>query len=510
MRLSNSQFWLIFIGVNELAPLQFCLILGIAIKYLFILLRVIIVKILFFKIKLGLFAKSKLRKKPKQFGKSNSEKALGKSKQCFAMSSLRIAFNLFLLTINYITAKLVEVKNLMWKHLTVYSSLIHKASKRLNAKDIQWLVKPSGFISDKEICRGVMNKAKLFSSPPLAKQALAKQALASLALYKKFLLSQKQRDFSTSTPFRVLGQKTTTLKVLGQKTTTLSAAACFASPKDLYWFVGFTDGDGCLSVYKEKKYPSNWRHEFTIGLEIADIRLLHQIKSFLACGTVRKYNNVAIFRIKKVHHILYILIPIFDKYPLLTEKKRDSYLNFRNTFLSKVLNSKRASIDDKNYCEYLLKNTPDNLYKLPINDLLSNLRGEHEEHEEEQPYYFDNWIVGFTEAEGSFYFVKDKAHPPNNSQCNLRAEFRISQNDNRLLLNQIRNRLNLKREVALATNSKNHYYIIARSIQTIQNVIKFLSNHPSKLVKLKGKKYLNFKLWLKGIKSIPRYKNIKI
>jgi hypothetical protein len=131
---------------------------------------------------------------------------------------------------------------------------------------------------------------------------------------------------------------------------------------------------------------------------------------------------------------------------------------------------------------------------LPLNDLLINLSME-------SPDYFDNWIVGFTEAEGSFYFIKD----PNNSQSNLRAEFRISQNDNRLLLNLIRNRLNLKREVSLTTNSKNHYYIIATSIQTIRNVIIFFSN-PS-LVKLKGKKYLSFKLWLKGIKNIDRYKN---
>ena len=359
------HFWVLFIGVKQLAPYKFCLILGIAIKYIFILLRVVLVKRLFFKIKLE-----------------------------------NLRFNLFLLTKNYLMAKLVEVKNLIvWKrNFTISSLLIQKASQRLNAKDIQWLV-------------------------------------------------------------------------------------------------GFTDGDGCLSVYKEKKYENNWRHEYTIGLEIADIRLLYKIKSFLGCGTIRKYNNVAVFRIKKIHHILYILIPIFDKYPLLTEKKRDSYLNFRNTFICKVLNSKRATIEDKNYCEKLLKNTPDNLYKLPIKDLFLDLNLR-------LPDYFYNWIVGFTEAEGSFYFVKDLK----NSQYNLRAEFRISQNDNWLLLNQIKDRLGLKREVGLTTNSKNHYFIIATSRETIQNVIKFFLD-PS-LVKLKGKKYLNFQLWLKGIKSIPRYINI--
>lgn len=372
---SKAHFWVLFVGVNGLAPFKFCLILKAAINY--ILLRVILVKILCFKIKSTSYFKKESQQE-------------------------RLLFNLFLLIKNYLTAKLVEVKSMEMRrfchNIAVSSQFIQKASQRLNAKDMQW-------------------------------------------------------------------------------------------------FVGFSDGDGSLSVYKEKKYVNNWRHEYTIGLEIEDVRLLYKIKSFLGCGTVRKYNNVAIFRIKKIHHILYILIPIFDKYPFLTEKKRDSYVYFRKTFLCKILNSKRATVEDKNYSDHLLKNSPNIFYKLTIDDLLVNLK-------EKCPDYFDNWIVGFTEAEGSFYFVKDYKNP----QHNLRAEFRISQNDNKLLLNHIRNRLNLKREVALTTNSKNHYYIIATSIQTIKNIIIFFSN-PS-LVKLKGKKNLKFKLWLKGIKSITRYRNI--
>jgi hypothetical protein len=362
--LGQIHFWIMFIGVKGLAPLKFCLILGIAILFIIIKLRVVIVLMFNFIIKhIGL-------------------------------------------TKNYLFAKLVEVKNyIMWKrNFTLTKNitaipLVQKASQRLNTKDIQW-------------------------------------------------------------------------------------------------FVGFTDGDGCLSVYEEKKY--GLRHEYTIGLEIADIRLLYKIKSFLGCGTIRKYNNVAIFKIKKIHHILYILIPIFDKYPLLTEKKRDSYLNFRNTFLSKVLNSKRATIEDKIYCENLLKNSPNILYAtsyLTSNGLALSVNKD----------YFDNWIVGFTEAEGSFYFVKDPIE-----HYNLRAEFRLSQarsEDNFILLDLIRNRLKLKRDVCLTSNSKHHYYIVATSIDTIQNIIQFFNN--PKLVKLKGLKYLKYKLWLKGIKSIIRYKNLR-
>jgi len=353
--LGQTHFWIMFIGVKGLAPLKFCLILGIAIKYINILLRVIIVPMFFY-----------------------------------------IYMHMGLIK-NYLFAKLVEVKNfIMWKrNFTLSIPSVQKASQRLNTKDIQW-------------------------------------------------------------------------------------------------FVGFTDGDGCLSTYEEKKY--GLRHEYTIGLEIADIRLLYKIKSFLGCGTIRKYNNIAIFRIKKIHHILYILIPIFDKYPLLTEKKRNSYLKFRNTFLDKVLNSNRATIEDKTYCENLLINSPDILYTSSLKCIAS-----------QNMDYFDNWIVGFTEAEGSFYFVSAKQPDPIEN-TNLRAEFRLSQNDNFILLDLIRNRIKLKREVCLISNSKYHYFIVATSKDSIQNVIQFFNN--PKLVKLKGLKYLKYKLWLKGIKSIIRYKNL--
>jgi hypothetical protein len=118
----------LFAGVKGLAPFQFCLILGIAIIYLYMLVRVIIVKILCFKIN------STLKE--------------------------RILFNLFLLTNNYLTAKLVEVKNFFMeipsRNFTVSSLLIQKASQRLNAKDIQWFV---GF-SDGDGCLSVYKEKK--------------------------------------------------------------------------------------------------------------------------------------------------------------------------------------------------------------------------------------------------------------------------------------------------------------------------------------------------------------
>jgi len=293
------------------------------------------------------------------------------------------------------------------------------------------------------------------------------------------------------------------VKDLVNEITDIHKASQRLNTKDIQWLIGFTDGDGCLTMYKEKKYLNNWRHEYAIGLSIKDIRLLYKIKKILGCGIVRKYNNVAIFTVKKIKHLIYKIIPIFDKYPLLTDKKRLIYLNFRNSLLKKALINKR-NITNKDiiFIKQLLDNAPDNLYKISIEDLFKNIDNN----------FFDNWLVGFTEAEGSFYFVKKNidnfSQPQPQPQILLRAEFRLSQNNNFFLLNKIKGKLKISRKVSLESNSSNQYHITAASSLSLQNVINFYTN--PNLVKLKGIKYLEFVLWLKGIKNIIRHNKIKI
>ena len=64
--------------------------------------------------------------------------------------------------------------------------------------------------------------------------------------------------------------------------TEIQKASQRLNTKDIQWLIGFTDGDGCFSMYKEKKYLNNWRHEYTIGLNIKDIKQL-QFKLLKNC-----------------------------------------------------------------------------------------------------------------------------------------------------------------------------------------------------------------------------------
>ncbi len=233
------------------------------------------------------------------------------------------------------------------------------------------------------------------------------------------------------------------------------------------------------------------RHEFSIGLSIKDIKLLYKIKEILGCGIIYKYNNVAIFRIKKIKHLLTVILPIFDNYPLLTENKRMNYLKFRDTLLKKVIDSQQSSLEEKQIATLLLDNTPkvSNIYNMKIESLFDIIDYD----------CFNNWIVGFTEAEGSFYFVKLEGG-------GLRPEFRLCQNNNIFLLNKIKETIKLNRKVSLQSNSKTHHYIVAVSKDSIERTIEFFTN--KSLIKFKGIKRLSFQLWLKGIKKIHKYNNI--
>jgi len=88
------------------------------------------------------------------------------------------------------------------------------------------------------------------------------------------------------------------------------------------WFVGMTDGDGSFSIYQQ---GDKCNLIFKISQNTYNLRLLYYIKKQLGVGSVSVESNrpmAALRRDKK--NIKNVIIPIFDRYPLLTIK----YLNY--------------------------------------------------------------------------------------------------------------------------------------------------------------------------------------
>lgn len=172
--------------------------------------------------------------------------------------------------------------------------------------------------------------------------------------------------------------------------------------KNFYqWLVGFTDGDGSFSVIYQRGY---WSLVFKISQKIYNLRALYYIKNNLGCGSIyiEKKNNIASFIIRDRKILNSILIPICDKYPLLTSKWYN-YNILKQVFL--ILNNNLLSrIKKDNLINKLIINK-----KIPINyispawsvvfNLVSNIS-------QANIVMSKYWLLGFTEAEGSFYLVK--------------------------------------------------------------------------------------------------------
>lgn len=95
-----------------------------------------------------------------------------------------------------------------------------------------------------------------------------------------------------------------------------------------YWVSGFVDGEGTFYVGINKNLTMTSGHqvlpEFRIVQHKRDIKVLYALKTYFKCGVVRvNHDDRYELRIRSIKHINEIIIPHFDKYPLLTQKKFD-------------------------------------------------------------------------------------------------------------------------------------------------------------------------------------------
>ena len=252
-----------------------------------------------------------------------------------------------------------------------------------------------------------------------------------------------------------------------------STASQRLNAKDMAWLVGFVEGDGWFSVTKNGNYC---KYEFGIEVSQRDIQLLYKIKILLGVGTVsiRKTKETALFIISSKNNLRNIIIPIFDSCPMFTTKHWD-YINFKENLMNNVVYYKSLKPDLRT------KNLP---FK-SVDNILTNPN-------------FDNWLVGFIEAEGCFSFYKPL------KEVNSTASFDVCQTNGLQVLTAIKTKLNFKSNVN--EESSNHFRLKTTSIEGIQNIINFLNKAEAKL---RGYKRLQYLLFLKHLRVNTKY-NIKL
>jgi hypothetical protein len=98
-----------------------------------------------------------------------------------------------------------------------------------------------------------------------------------------------------------------------------------------YYITGFTDAEGCFNVTisprSNGKYQVSLR--FDIHLHSRDIQLLSDIQSFFkGVGTIITSKNYSLTKlvVRNFDDFYNIIIPHYEKYPLITQKKADFLL----------------------------------------------------------------------------------------------------------------------------------------------------------------------------------------
>lgn len=242
------------------------------------------------------------------------------------------------------------------------------------------------------------------------------------------------------------------------------------------WLVGFTDGDGNFHISHQ---GDKWGLSYKLTQSRYNLRVLHYIKKQLGVGSITKDGTKAQYFIRDRKIIETVIIPIFDKYPLLTTKYFD-YVKLKKALV--ILNNTSLSKEDKNLKLLAIKNSKANSDYispawnnaiLPLTDVssINNVMSK-------------SWLVGFIEAEGSFYLT-------NKDSNRIVHGFGLTQKLDKVVLDGIRLMLHISNPVKFK-ELHNHYILDTTNSRAIENIILFFKDT------MKGVKSLEYRIWARS------------
>jgi hypothetical protein len=240
------------------------------------------------------------------------------------------------------------------------------------------------------------------------------------------------------------------------------------------WLVGFTDGDGSFSIVRQN---NKWSLTFKLSQSTYNLRVLNFIKTQLKAGKiyVEKDGSHAHFRIRDRKLIESIVFPIFDKYTLLTTKQFN-YNKFKEAYFI-LTNPSLNNLEKDTLIFNIIKTRPPLNYISPAWSLVGNTIFSFED---ASKIMSKAWLIGFTEAEGSFYLVAKSAN-------RLVHAFEITQKLDEIVLIAIKYILGISTNVK--TKNSGSFTIVTTNSRAIENIIKYYTKT------MKGMKSLSYKIW---------------
>ena len=253
-----------------------------------------------------------------------------------------------------------------------------------------------------------------------------------------------------------------------------SSGRGFSGRKSFYeWLVGIVDGDG--TFYFGTTSKGNWTFSFGVAQSTYNLRLLYFIKSQLKIGKVNISKNMGVYRVRNQKQLLNYVIPIFDNTPLLTSKYFN-YMLFKKALLIASNQSLTKKERDKLLFSLKVKQLSNN-YVSPAWKIVNN---HPKDIKDVKKVMSKAWIIGFTEAEGSFYITKKDKY-------RLAHGFGITQKLDPIVLESIGLIFDIK-----VVKKKTHFSIDT----TNSKKIKYITDYYFKT--MKGRKSLEYRVWARS------------
>ena len=258
-----------------------------------------------------------------------------------------------------------------------------------------------------------------------------------------------------------------------------------------YWVSGFADAESSfsLSMFKSSKSKAGWavRPDFIINLHSKDTALLRRIHSFFGVGTIREREdrNVITYTVSSVRDITNVIIPHFDKYPLVTHKLAD-YLLFKKGV---DLLNRKAHHELEGIMQILSAKASMNkgLSLAILSEFPTVIPDPRPRVNSDVVIPHPNWLTGFVDGEGCFFI---NSHKYNYTLKDGRKEkvwltFQITQHSRDILLMQSIIKYFDCGRVRDRKSTPTIDFLVNSHLDITSKIITFLEKYPLQTVKQK-------------------------
>lgn len=245
------------------------------------------------------------------------------------------------------------------------------------------------------------------------------------------------------------------------------------------WLAGLVDGDGTFFFCQNKN--GSWDFTFKLAQSNYNLKLLAYLKRKLKCGSITAAGkNISQFRIRNPTVLLNFLIPLFDTTEFITESKAYDYLKFKQAL--QVYHKWQLNQYNREQRDLLLTDIKHSVKKeghvaatwktRVVDPIKTPTKG---------------WILGFTEAEGSFYLV-------HRTPTRIVHAAGWIQTNEKQLLELMRVRWNIQVKVKLHVKKK-AWILDTTAASAVETFIDFFEN------RLKGIKAVEVRKWARSFRK---------